>query len=184
MCKRTKAIRRMDPLKNALDKEYTKKWSDQNREHLRDLEHKKRQQNQEKKRSKVQNFFAANNDKIWDLLLTIKSKLSIDDVKKHCEHYGIVSLEKIRTYILQKKYWELYNRYLWHQSSLLKYHKGVRSTYETCSENKKQKIRSLYSGIAKEIVGKKFVELITPENVTLYPPSVIKEFLSKKGIVT
>lgn len=146
--KEQKKERYKNPEKREHDLNYTKKWLVNNPEYAKNIA-----KNLAKKRydtilSNVNSFINLYASEINQFLLQIKSNLNLDIIKKYCLKHNIQDIEKIKNYIISNKKSKLYMAYGWQQSSLLKYHLGVREIYEYLDESIKEEIRTYSKEIA------------------------------------
>jgi len=150
--------RRNDPKKYAQDKAYTKKWTEQNLEHVRDHARLNHLKNQTEKRFNVNQFFADQHEEIKWLLKHYDNPMTFEQISAWCLRHGIVHLIEIRGHIASTRKSQLYNAEVWKQSSLIKYHNGVRENYTEISEPFKETIRAESKVKALSIVNKKMKE--------------------------
>lgn len=146
-CEKEYKRKRMgDPEKYAHDKEYTKKWADKNRVHLREIGKKNAQRVKEERDAEVTKFLYSKGvlEKIQNYLNTLQCDYTLNYIKKHCYRRHITSWLPIKQYIRSRKLSELKRVEIYRESTLAKYHYGVRETWSDLPEEIKVKIRKEY----------------------------------------
>ena len=148
-----------DPIKRAHDLEYTKNWRIEHPEY--NVQYYRKIANKIKliRDNEVRIFLKENAEKIRQLLLNVNSDIQKRHLNKHCLFYHITSFDEVKKFILNNKRSNLFNDELWKQSSLIKFHHGVRENWNDINEAKKSEIRKEYHKKAHEIVNKKMEEL-------------------------
>ncbi len=190
--KEQRECRRKDPIKNNHDRKYTKKYCEKNKERYRELDKRRKQLKRAHKVLNVSSFLKREKTNIEMLLTIVVSHLSFSDIKSYCLRRNITSFEEVKKYIISYKRNQLLNAEKWKQSSLSKYHSGLRKNWDDTNEAQKERIRSEYKETAIKIVDQKIQKMI---NQTISPLDVfeqeksnivdyIKTTKSKIGILT
>ena len=173
-----KKIRMSDANAYKHDREYTKRWNDNNIDHVRDLARINSQRKMQLRIENIEKFLSDNRLIISTIVFKLKSSLSFTDIKNHCIRFNITNIDKVKNYIICIKKAKLLKAEEWKQSTLSKYHHGVIehkneylgnykikgktiSHYDKIDEEEKVQIRNDYKTKAKNIVNKKMNELCT-----------------------
>lgn len=154
-----RAKRYKNPAKRRHDMAYTKKWYKANVDRLRETARKKaeeeRRQKQEEKELRVNAFLESKKDKIKKILDRFDNPVSFKDIKRRCLREDITSIKVLKVLIAGSRASQLYYNEIYKQSTLVKYHHGVRENYQSIPEEQKQQIREEYKKKARKIVNEK-----------------------------
>jgi hypothetical protein len=154
-----KALRIKDPEKYSHDKEYTKKWVENHKEYVAELMRQYAKSKKDSSDKRVKQYLSLNEQRIKEYLGRIKSPLSFESIEKRCLRNSISNWVDIKRFILINKKSTLFVAEEFKQSSIVKYHFGVRENWAEVPEILKLKIRKKYRLKAKKIVNEKMKEL-------------------------
>lgn len=157
--KEKKTKRHLDLGKKEMDRLYSKKYAQDNIE--KNISNRKKYviNKQLARVRKVDDFLQLNKTIISNLLKDMDSNLSSLKIRQYCTRFTILDICTLRAYIISNKRSALYRAELFKQSSIVKYHYGVRKTFQSLSEDLKCEIRAKYTKSANDIVDNKINEL-------------------------
>jgi len=143
--------RRTNPLNKAKDAAYTKTYIKNNKEKYIQLQSKYNNQRNKSRKLNTISFFTTHTHTINYLLEKYKFPLSYKKLVKWSNTHQIYNLSKIEKKIISTLYYNILKATMWKESTIVKYHHGVRETYHTLPESQKILIRKEYTANAKTI---------------------------------